>query len=159
MCWPEDSAPGSSRLQPPAQVACKDTAFDPWFEDYNSEAQLTRRVYAAGCRNVIKVIDWLPNPRRKYTRIISEYCRHGSLLNVWNFYEKNQMSVFHASSSARSAADILFSPPCSGSRCPKLFCGTFSTVWRLQFVTIPMEAPMGSPGQAGFPLFTEISSH
>ena len=42
-------------LEQPLRVATKDSSISPHWEDYNSEAHLTRRLNDIGCPNVISV--------------------------------------------------------------------------------------------------------
>lgn len=75
-------------LQQPEYVACKDSKFDSWFQDYCIEAHLTRRLNVAGCVNVVKVFDWLSIRSRKKNRILYEYCPHGTLYDLYRFYKR-----------------------------------------------------------------------
>lgn len=75
-------------LQQPMYVACKDAKFDSWFQDYCTEAQLTRRLNAAGCVNTVKVFDWMAVQSQRLFRILYEYCPHGSLYALYSFYKR-----------------------------------------------------------------------
>lgn len=74
-------------LQQPEHVACKDSKFDAWFHDYCTEAHLTRRLNAAGCVNIVKVLDWISIQSKKLNRILYEYCPHGTLYDLYQFYK------------------------------------------------------------------------
>ena len=60
----------------------------------------------AGCKNVVKVIDWAPDPLRRFTRIIYEFCPYGDLHGVFAFY-CGITSVSHAPQSTGSAAHLI----------------------------------------------------
>lgn len=68
------------------EVAVKDSRNPEFFEDYCSEALFTSRLNAAGCKNVVKVLGWRPNPDHDNTTIVYELCPHGSLKKMRSFY-------------------------------------------------------------------------
>ncbi|KLJ08359.1 hypothetical protein EMPG_16205 [Blastomyces silverae] len=78
----------------PIMFAVKDTQNDQFWHDYCSEGNLTRRVNAAGCPNVVKVYDWIdldPQPpelveHSRTFRILYEYYEGGSLSNLYTHY-------------------------------------------------------------------------
>ncbi|MCJ1466413.1 hypothetical protein MMC07_005032 [Pseudocyphellaria aurata] len=82
--WERNMGP----YQQPMYVACKDALFDSWFQDYCTEAHLTRRLNAAGCINTVKVFDWMAVRPQKLFRILYEYCPHGSLYELYSFYKR-----------------------------------------------------------------------
>ena len=78
-------------MQRVESVACKRTVMDHWYQDYSQEAHLTRRLNAAGCKNVIKVFDWQffrigPGQNESFYKILYEYCPHGTLRGLFRFY-------------------------------------------------------------------------
>ncbi|KAA6414813.1 MAG: NEK kinase [Lasallia pustulata] len=77
-----------------------------WFMDYNSEGHLTRRLNEAGCRNVIKVLEWAylepkPSPWHDMSftslpeepkfRIAYEVADHGDLQQVVKWYQEHNL--------------------------------------------------------------------
>ncbi|PGH10937.1 NEK protein kinase [Helicocarpus griseus UAMH5409] len=80
----------------PILFAVKDTQSDNYWNDYCSEGNLTRRLNAAGCPNVVKVYDWIdlgPMPAQeivaqRYFRIMYEYYDGGSLARLYHDYMK-----------------------------------------------------------------------
>ncbi|EGE86204.1 NEK protein kinase [Blastomyces dermatitidis ATCC 18188] len=78
----------------PIRFAVKDTQNDQFWHDYCSEGNLTRRVNATGCPNVVKVYDWIdldPQPpeliaHNRTFRILYEYYEGGSLSNLYTHY-------------------------------------------------------------------------
>ncbi|KAI9761004.1 MAG: hypothetical protein M1835_000068, partial [Candelina submexicana] len=63
-----------------------------FFRDYVIEARLVRRLNFVGCGNVPKVYDWSTIGGGQ-TRIIYEYCRHGELSRLINFYQANRLFI------------------------------------------------------------------
>lgn len=76
-----------------------------WFQDYNSEGHLTRRLNEAGCPNVIKVLEWaylepapmplhemslITLPEEPKFRIAYEVADHGDLYRVVKWYEEHK---------------------------------------------------------------------
>lgn len=63
---------------------------DSFFQDYNNEGNMTRRMNDAGCENVIKVYEWAllerPYPRH---RIAYEVAEHGDLSGLLLWYGEN----------------------------------------------------------------------
>lgn len=52
------------------------------------EANLTRVLNAIGCINVVKVFDWITIRTKKISRILYEYCPHGTLYDLYSFYKR-----------------------------------------------------------------------
>ncbi|SLM33581.1 Serine/threonine/dual specificity protein kinase, catalytic domain [Lasallia pustulata] len=77
----------------PESLVCKTTYMDNFFLDWNEEAVLTQKLNAAGCPNVLKVYDWNHNKHENLARIIYEYCPHGDLQSLIDFYD-TQLLVF-----------------------------------------------------------------
>ena len=77
-------------LQRPESLVCKTTRMDSFFLDWNEEAVLTQKLNAAGCPNVLKVYDWNHNKHENLARIIYEYCPHGDLQSLIDFYDTQQ---------------------------------------------------------------------
>ncbi|KAI9719048.1 MAG: hypothetical protein M1812_003678 [Candelaria pacifica] len=74
-------------------LACKTISNQPnFFKDYVVEARLVRRLNFVGCENVPKVFDWKAIGRDR-TRIIYEYCQHGGLNHMIQFYQNNRLFV------------------------------------------------------------------
>ena len=80
-----------------------------WFQDYNSEGHLTRRLNEAGCPNVIKVLEWAylepkPSPFQDMSltslpeepkfRIAYEVADHGDLHRVVKWYHEHKYVAF-----------------------------------------------------------------
>lgn len=76
-----------------------------WFQDYNSEGHLTRRLNEAGCPNVIRVLEWaylepapmplhdmslIALPEEPKFRIAYEVADHGDLYRVVKWYEEHK---------------------------------------------------------------------
>ncbi|OAX84770.1 NEK protein kinase [Emergomyces africanus] len=78
----------------PIMFAVKDTENDRYWSDYCSEGNLTRRINATGCPNVVKVYGWIdlePQPAEltapcRYFRILYEYYEGGSLARLYDLY-------------------------------------------------------------------------
>ncbi|OJD23586.1 serine/threonine protein kinase [Blastomyces percursus] len=89
-CW--EWYPFGSR--DPIRFAVKDTQNDQFWNDYCSEGNLTRRINATGCPNVVKVYDWIElgaQPpgliaHNRTFRILYEYYEGGSLSNLYAHY-------------------------------------------------------------------------
>lgn len=74
----------------PLRIATKDAAeSNKFFADYNSEGNLVRRLNDAGCKNVIKVLDWYLINKR--FRTCFEFAEFGNLLNLEQWYRKREL--------------------------------------------------------------------
>lgn len=123
-----------------------------FFQDYNSEGHLTRRLNEAGCPNVIKVLEWaylepepmplhdislIALPEEPKFRIAYEVADHGDLYGVIKWYKEHK---YVSSTTSRRGSHPL---PHSETLCrfletgadarlvsssPKRSCGTCSTV-------------------------------
>ncbi|EER42818.1 conserved hypothetical protein [Histoplasma capsulatum H143] len=78
----------------PILFAVKDTQNDEFWNDYCSEGNLTRRLNAVGCPNVVRVYDWIdlnPQPLKSIAhghsfRILYAYYEGGSLARLYTHY-------------------------------------------------------------------------
>jgi len=74
------------------QLATKDVEVErAWFQDYNSEGNLTRRLNEAGCENVLKVLEWalLERPTLRF-RIAYEVAEYGDLSKLITWYSRHR---------------------------------------------------------------------
>lgn len=62
------------------------TSYDNFFEDVCEEANITQMLNEHGCVNVVKIIDWKVDSEREKTRILYEYCPHGTLGAFTKYY-------------------------------------------------------------------------
>ena len=106
----------------PIRLATKDMAMTTlFFQDYNSEGHLTRRLNEAGCRNVIKVLEWaylepLPmplhdvslveSPQEPKFRIAYEVADHGDLSTIVTWYEEHKYVIIPPLPSSCSKDEI-----------------------------------------------------
>ncbi|KAI9802547.1 MAG: hypothetical protein M1833_001619 [Piccolia ochrophora] len=83
--WERDTVPGQ---QGSWRIAVKDMERHHFFKDYNSEAQLTRRLNAlGGSLNIVNIIDWA-NLANGKLRMALEYCEYGDLDSLLKYYER-----------------------------------------------------------------------
>lgn len=76
----------------PLRIATKDaTRGDKFFADYNNEGNLVRRLNDAGCKNVIKVLDWYLINKR--FRTCFEFAEFGNLLTLEQWYRQRGLST------------------------------------------------------------------
>lgn len=108
---------GSSTLR----LITKDTKTSSFFNDYCSEAHLTRRLNDLGCKNIINVVEWmyLPDPNMQSNddlgypakgkhRIAYEFAEFGDLHMLCNWYRVRRLifperfiwHIFHAMANA-----------------------------------------------------------
>lgn len=92
------------RNGPSLKIATKDTLTSSFFQDYCSEAHLTRRLNDLGCKNVINVVEWkflksnillLPDGTSCWTkpkhRIAYEYAELRDLRYLTQWYKDHQL--------------------------------------------------------------------
>lgn len=62
-----------------------------FFQDYNAEGNITRRLNEIGCENVLRVLEWalLENPRPRF-RIAYEVAEYGDLYHLLLWYLKHR---------------------------------------------------------------------
>lgn len=75
------------------QAVVKTTDWHSFFEDYCAEAHFTSRVNATGCKNVVRFLGLLPCPEQAVHRIAYEFCPHGALYNLMEFYTKERSVI------------------------------------------------------------------
>lgn len=78
------------KARPPLRIATKDI-FQPdaFFHDYNSEGNLIRRLNDAGCKNVVKVLDWFLI--HGIFRTCFEYAEFANLWELEHWYRQRNL--------------------------------------------------------------------
>ncbi|KAL8689280.1 MAG: hypothetical protein Q9218_005012, partial [Villophora microphyllina] len=78
---------------PPLYMAVKDTEKHTFWQDYNMEGALVRKLNELGCNNVITVLDWIYKPARPpaeaLVRMCFELAEYKDLARLCQFYRNN----------------------------------------------------------------------